>query len=84
MLEEILKNLGSKHPLRNNPICIADDEKYGDGYTKYECLTKSGQKAYDKLLDILLDLRNMGVLSSDSYDDMVDELDCIVDNPNLQ
>ena len=84
MLEEILKNLGSKHPLRNNPICIADDEKYGDGYTKYECLTKSGQKAYDKLLDILLDLRNMGVLSSGSYDDMVDELDCIVDNPNLQ
>lgn len=84
MLEEILKNLGSKHPLRNNPICIADDEKYGDGYTKYNCLTKSGQKAYDKLLDILLDLRNMGVLSSGSYDDMVDELDAIVDNPNLQ
>ena len=84
MLEEILKNLGSKHPLRNNPICIADNEKYGDGYTKYECLTKSGQKAYDKLLDILLNLRNMGVLSSGSYDDMVDELDCIVDNPNLQ
>lgn len=84
MLEEILKNLGSKHPLRNNPICISDNEKYGDGYTKYECLTKSGQKAYDKLLDILLDLRNMGILSSGSYDDMIDELDYIVDNPNLQ
>ena len=84
MLEEILKNLGSKHPLRKNPICIADNDKYGDGYTKYECLTKSGQKAYDKLLDILLDLRNMGVLSSGSYDDMIDELDSIVDNPNLQ
>ena len=84
MLEGILEKLGSKHPLRNNPICIADNEKYGDGYTKYECLTKSGQKAYDKLLDILLDLRNMGVLSSGSYDDMIDELDAIVDNPNLQ
>lgn len=84
MLEGILEKFGSKHPLRNNPICIADDEKYGDGYTKYECLTKSGQKAYDKLLDILFDLRNMGVLSSGSYDDVVDELDCIVDNPNLQ
>ena len=84
MLEQILQTLGSKHPFRANPICIADNDKYGDGYTKYECLTKSGQKAYDKLLDILLDLRNMGVLSSSSYDDMVDELDCIVDNPNLQ
>ena len=84
MLEQILQTLGSKHPFRANPICIADNDKYGDGYTKYECLTKSGQKAYDKLLDILLDLRNMGVLSSGSYDDMVDELDYIVDNPNLQ
>ena len=84
MLEQILQTLGSKHPFRANPICIADNDKYGDGYTKYECLTKSGQKAYDKLLDILLDLRNMGALSSVSYDDMVDELDCIVDNPNLQ
>lgn len=83
MLEQILQTLGSKHPFRANPICIADNDKYGDGYTKYDCLTKSGQKAYDKLLDILLDLRNMGVLSSSSYDDMVDELDCIVDNPNL-
>lgn len=84
MLEQILQTLGSKHPFRANPICIADNDKYGDGYTKYEYLTKSGQKAYDKLLDILLDLRNMGVLSSGSYDDMVDELDYIVDNPNLQ
>lgn len=84
MLEQILQTLGSKHPFRANPICIADNDKYGDGYTKYECLTKSGQKAYDKLLDILLDLRNMGVLSSGSYDDLVDELDYIVDNPNLQ
>ena len=84
MLEGILEQLGSKHPLRNKPICIADDEKYGDGYTKYECLTKSGQKAYDRLLDILLGLRNMSVLSDDSYDDIVDELDAIVDNPNLQ
>ena len=84
MLEGILEQLGSKHPLRKNPICIADDEKYGDGYTKYDCLTKSGQKAYDRLLDILLGLRNMGVLSDDSYDDIVDELDAIVDNPNLQ
>ena len=84
MLEQILQTLGSKHPFRANPICIADNEKYGDGYTKYECLTKSGQKAYDRLLDILLGLRNMGVLSDDSYDDIVDELDAIVDNPNLQ
>ena len=84
MLEQILQTLGSKHPFRVNPICIADDNKCGDGYTKYECLTKTGQKAYDKLLDILLDLRNMGVLSYGSYDDMVDELDYIVDNPNLQ
>ena len=84
MLEEILKNLGSKHPLRNNPICIADDEKYGDGYTKYECLTKSGQKAYDKLLAILLDLITIGVLPGGSYGDIVDKLDAIVDNPNLQ
>lgn len=84
MLEEILEKLGSKHSLRKNPICIADDKKYGDGYTKYECLTKSGQKAYDKLLDILLDLRNMGVLSSGNYENMIDELDYIVDNPNLQ
>ena len=83
MLEGILKNLGSKHPLRKNPICIADDKKYGDGYTKYNCLTKSGQKAYDKLLDILLDLRNMGVLSDGSYDDMVDELDYIIKHPDL-
>ena len=84
MLEEILKNLGSKHPLRNNPICIADDEKYGDGYTKYNCLMKSGQKAYDKLLAILLDLITMGVLLGGSYGDIVDKLDAIIDNPNLQ
>ena len=58
-------------------------KKYGDGYTKYNCLTKSGQKAYDKLLDILLDLRNMGVLSDGSYDDMVDELDYIIKHPDL-
>ena len=83
MLEEILKILGSKHPLRNKPICIADDAKYGDGYTKYDALTKSGWKAYDKLLDILLDLRNMGLLSDGSYDDMIDELDYIVDNLNI-
>ena len=83
MLEQILQTLGSKHPFRDNPICIADNDKYGDGYTKYECLTKSGRKAYDKLLDILLDLRNMGVLSYGSYDDMVDELDYIIKHPDL-
>lgn len=78
MLEGILEKLGSKHPLRNNPICIADNEKYGDGYTKYECLTKSGWKAYGKLIDIIYQLNRMGVLDDDVTERAVEELDSIV------
>ena len=78
MLEGILEQLGSKHPLRKNPICIADDEKYGDGYTKYDCLTKSGWKAYDKLIDIIYHLNRMDVLDNDVTERAVEELDSIV------
>ena len=78
MLEGILEQLGSKHPLRKNPICIADDEKYGDGYTKYDCLTKSGWKAYDKLIDIIYHLNRMDVLDNDATERAVEELDSIV------
>ena len=78
MLEGILEKLGSKHPLRNNPICIADNEKYGDGYTKYECLTKSGWKAYGKLIDIIYQLNRMGVLDDDVTERAVEELDSVV------
>ena len=78
MLEGILEKLGSKHPLRNNPICIADDEKYGDGYTKYDCLTQSGQKAYEKLIDIIYQLNRMEVLDDDVTERAVGELDSIV------
>lgn len=78
MLEGILEKLGSKHPLRNNPICIADDEKYGDGYTKYDCLTQSGWKAYEKLIDIIYQLNRMEVLDDDVTERAVEELDSIV------
>jgi hypothetical protein len=78
MLEGILEQLGSKHPLRKNPICIADDEKYGDGYTKYECLTKSGWKAYEKLIDIIYQLNRIDVLDNDATERAVEELDSIV------
>lgn len=77
MLEGILEKLGSQHPLRKNPICIADDEKYGDGYTKYDCLTKSGWKAYEKLIDIIYQLNRMEVLDDDATERAVEELDSI-------
>lgn len=81
MLEEILQTMGSKHPLHNKPICIADDEKYGDGYTKYDCLTKSGWKAYDKLIDIVYKLNQMGVLDDNTSENVIEELDKIVSQP---
>jgi len=78
MLEEILQTLGSKHPLRNKSICIDDDNKYGDGYTKYDTLTKSGWKAYDKLINIIYELHNMGVIGDNTTEQIIDELDSIV------
>ena len=78
MLEEILQILGSKHPLRSKPICIADDAKYGDGYTKYNCLTKSGWEAYSKLIKIIYQLHYIGVLGDRTANQVIDELDSIV------
>ena len=77
MLEGILENLGSKHPLRKNAICIADDEKYGDGYTKYDCLTKCGWKAYDKLIERIYQPNSMDALDDDTTERAVKELDSI-------
>lgn len=48
-LEEILKMLGSKHPLRENPIKEVID---GDEHMNY--LTISGWKAYDRLTSLIL------------------------------
>ena len=78
MLEGILKTLGSKHPLRNKPICVANDDKYGDGYTKYNTLTKSGWQAYNKLLDIIYQLNRIDVLDDDTTERAVEELDQII------
>lgn len=78
MLEQILQLLGSKHPIRTNPICIADNEKYGDGYTKYEWLTKSGWEAYEKLIAIIYQLNKMGILTDTAVEDVIETLDNII------
>jgi hypothetical protein len=73
-LEEILKMLGSKHPLRENPIKEVID---GDEHMDY--LTISGWKAYDRLTSLIFALDTLcpGTINIDS---LIDELDYLVDN----
>ena len=73
-LEELLKMLGSKHPLRENPV-----KEIVDGDERMNYLTVSGWKAYDKLTSIIfaLNLLCPGTIDTDS---LIDELDYLVDN----
>lgn len=73
-LEELLQLLGSKHPLRKNPVKeIIDNDK------RIDYLTISGWKAYNKLTSLIFALDTLcpGTIDTDS---LITELDYLVDN----
>ena len=76
MLEEILqKYFGCKHPFRRKPkICGWDN----DGMLVVDHLTESGNKAYDKLVGLIYDLRIIGVLREGEDHNIIETLDSIV------
>ena len=67
-LESILNLLGSKDPLLDHARFTKDDE--------FVVLTKSGQKAYDKLMYIVYGLENIGAIKN--ANNIIDKLDDIL------
>lgn len=65
-LEDILVLLGSKKPFLKEPI--------ENNESKYP-FSISGGKAYGKLTSIIYGLAEMGVISSSSANDIMEELD---------
>lgn len=65
-LEDILKELGSKKPFLDEMIINDDGSR--------QPFTKSGGKAYDKLIKILY---AVGELTNTDMNDVVEELDSI-------
>lgn len=65
-LEDILKELGSKRPFLDNMIINEDGSR--------QPFTKSGGKAYGKLIEILY---TVGELTNTDMNDIVEELDSI-------
>lgn len=65
-LEDILNELGSKKPFLAEMIINEDDSR--------QPFTKSGGKAYDKLIKILY---AVGELTNTDMNDVVEELDSI-------
>lgn len=82
MLEEILKILGSKHPMLKKPICI-NKEKCDEEGVRYNCLTRSGWKSYGKLIDIIYKLNQMGVVDDALCENIVEDLDDIITQPSV-
>ena len=71
-LESILKKyFGCRKPFRNTPKI----EKNDDGETSYTFLTNRGFEAYDKLVELVYDLEDIGVIRD--ANEVVEELDCI-------
>ena len=76
MLEEILqKYFGSKRPFRRKPIITG---RYSDGTPAIDYLTKSGNKAYDKLIGLIYALRELGVIADGEEHNIIETLDSIV------
>lgn len=74
-LEEILQiHFGCRHPMLKTPVQKSEEEGYG-----YNYLTKSGWRAYNKLISLLYDLDK---LCPNSFDvsNLIEELDSIVDD----
>lgn len=65
-LEEILNVLGSKNPFLNKVIINEDSGR--------QPFTKSGEKAYEKLIEILYAI---GKLTNTDMNDIIEELDSI-------
>lgn len=75
-LETILKLLGSKKPFYDHCYYDAKNEEW-------HVLNKNGTKAYDKLVEIIYCLGEMGVfgaMSIENAEDIVEELDAICHN----
>lgn len=79
-LEEILqKDFGCKKPFRKNPKVTSVQV---DGTKEYDYLTKKGNEAYAKLVDVIYALYNIGVLN-ESPNRIIDKLDEIVDREEV-
>lgn len=79
-IEEILQNdFDCPKPFRKNPKVTSVQV---DGTKEYDYLTKKGNEAYAKLVDVIYALYNIGVLN-ESPNRIIDKLDEIVDREEV-
>lgn len=77
-LEDILsKCFGCKKPFLKKPKVV---RVFKDGEKQYEYFTKAGGKAYEKLIDTVYGLKDLGVIDDDIS--IVTILDSIVSRDN--